>query len=76
MARYLAHKENLTRDSRTGRKSGAEGAKGQLTRRESLKLGLATVSAGLAAGSGLVGASSGQDEDATTFTTDFSEYAL
>lgn len=76
MARYLAHKESLTQDRLTGDKPTTEGSKGHLTRRECVKLGLATASAGLVAGSGLVGASAGQDEAATTFTTDFSEYTL
>ena len=76
MVRYLAHKEGLPQDSPTGNSSGTEGTKASLTRRECVKLGVTTAAAGLVASTGLVSASSGQDEEPTTFATDFSEYSL
>lgn len=72
MARNLAHEDDSGADSGSGGNSPPTGGKGVLNRREYVQLG-AAVTAALATGAGIVGASSAEDEE--TFVTDFSEYA-
>lgn len=76
MARNLAHKLGINRDSEAHSKKFYTRNKEHLNRRELLQLGAIGSGAVVGVGTLFSGVSAGTQSDGNTYTTNFEEYAL